>query len=104
LRESKSNAIKIGDAIRKAKQNVDEIKADIILEDIPKALESLPKSANNADFRKAVMNKNERYKQAVEYLGKLESMLEHFESHMKTMENTTGFMKKQMNYFINTRG
>lgn len=103
-RESKANAIKVGDAIRKAKQNIEEIKADIILEEIPKALENLPKSANNADFRKAIMAKNENYQQAVEYLGKLEAMLEHFESHMKTMENTTSYMKKQMNYYIQTRG
>jgi hypothetical protein len=99
-RESKLNAIKVGDALRKAKQNVEEIKSDIILDEIPRKLEELPKSANNADFRKAVMNKNEDYKEALIHLEKLEATLEHFESHMKIMENTSRFLKKQMDYFI----
>lgn len=99
-REAKKNAIATGEEIRKAKQNVDEIKSDIILDEIPKKLEELPKSANNADFRKAVMSKNTEYKQAIEHLSKLETMLEHFESHMKTMENTSRFLKKQMDYFV----
>lgn len=99
-RESKRNAILVGSEIRKAKQNVEEVKADIILEEIPKMLEDLPKSANNADFRRAVMSKNEDYKKSLEHLDKLEAMLEHFESHMKTMENTSRFIKKQMDYII----
>ena len=99
-RESKKNAIAISAGILKAKQNVDEIKADIILDDIPEALKELPKSANNADFRNAIMNRNEGYKKAVEHLGKLETMLQHFESHMKTLENTSRFLKKQMDYIV----
>jgi hypothetical protein len=99
-RESKRNAIAVGDAIKKAKQNIEEVKADIILEEIPKLLEELPKSANNADFRKAVMTKNSDYVAANEHLNKLEAMLEHFESHMKIMENTSRFLKKQMDYII----
>jgi predicted Zn-dependent protease len=98
-RESKRNAIQVGDALKKARQNVSEIKADIILEEIPKLLEDKPKSQNNADFRNAVMAKNEDYKQAQEHVEKLEAMLEHFESHMKVMENTSRFLKKQMDYF-----
>lgn len=101
-RESKRNAITVGDAIKKAKQNIEEIKSDIILVEIPKKLEELPKSANNADFRKAVMAQNESYKAATEHLEKLEAMLEHFESHMKIMENTSRFLKKQMDYIIRT--
>jgi hypothetical protein len=99
-RESKKNAIIVGDGIRKAKQNIAEIKSDIILDEIPKALENLPKTANNADFRNAVMNRNQEYKDAIEHLGKLEAMLEHFESHMKTLENTSRFLKKQMDYIV----
>lgn len=101
-REAKSNAIAVGDAIKKAKQNVEDIKADVILTDIPALLEDKPKSANNADFRRAVLAKNEDYKKALEHLEKLEAMLEHFESHMKIMENTSRFLKKQMDYFRNT--
>jgi thymidylate synthase ThyX len=99
-RESKTNAIIVGDGIRKAKQNIAEIKSDIILVDIPEALKELPKSANNADFRSAIMHKNQEYKDAMEHLGKLEAMLEHFESHMKTLENTSRFLKKQMDYIV----
>jgi hypothetical protein len=99
-RESKKNAISIGSAIQKARQNVEEIKSDIILDEIPKLLEELPKSANNSDFRKAVMARNTDYAAATEHLEKLEAMLEHFESNMKMMENTSRFLKKQMDYFI----
>lgn len=99
-RESRLNAIHVGDAVKKAKQNIEEIKADVVLDEIPKKLEELPKSANNADFRKAVLNKNADYLQALEHLEKLEAMLLHFESHMKIMENTSRFLKKQMDYFI----
>lgn len=100
-RESKRNCIQVGDALKKAKQNIEEIKSDIILEEIPKMLEEKPKSANNADFRRAVMARNEDYLQANEHLEKLEALLEHFESHMKIMENTSRFLKKQMDYFRN---
>lgn len=100
-RESKTNAIQVGDALKKARQNVSEVKADIILTEIPELLKELPKSANNADFRNAVIVKNEDYKKAQEHVEKLEAMLEHFESHMKIMENTSRFLKKQMDYFRN---
>jgi hypothetical protein len=99
-RESKKNAIAVGDALKKAKQNVEEIKADVVLTEIPKMLKELPKSQNNADFRRAVLTKNENYKAANEHLEKLEAMLEHFESHMKIMENVSRFLKKQMDYII----
>lgn len=99
-REAKLNAITVGEEIKHAQQNIEEIKADIILEEIPRMLEELPKSANNADFRRAVMSKNEEYKQAVEHLNKLEAAQAHFESHMKIMENTSRFLKKQMDYII----
>lgn len=102
-REAKRNAIQVGDALKKAQQNVAEIKSDIILDEIPQLLQekNLPKSANNADFRNAVISRNEEYKKAQEHVEKLEAMLEHFESHMKTMENTSRFLKKQMDYFRN---
>lgn len=99
-RESRRNAIMIGDAIKKAQQNIEEIKADIILTEIPQLLEKLPKSANNTDFRKAIISKNPDYKQANEYLDKLQALLAHTESNMKIMENTSRFMKKQMDYII----
>jgi phytoene dehydrogenase-like protein len=101
-RESKRNAIQVGDALKKAKQNVEEIKADIIFEEIPKLMKTMPKGVTgNADFRKAVIARNEDYKKAQEHVEKLEAMLEHFESHMKIMENTSRFLKKQMDYFKN---
>tara|TARA_R100000951_G_scaffold115132_2_gene122222 strand:+ start:9527 stop:10033 length:507 start_codon:yes stop_codon:yes gene_type:complete len=101
-RESRKNAIDVGEAICKAKQNVEEAKADIILDTIPKMLEErkLSKTANNADFRKAVMARDENYQKSLEHLDKLEALLAHFESHMKTMENTSRYLKKQMDYFI----
>ena len=99
-RESRRNAIMTEDAIKKALQNIEEIKADIILTDIPKLLEEMPKGANNTDFRKAVITKNEDYKQANEHLEKLQAILAHLESNMKVMENTSRFLKKQMDYII----
>jgi hypothetical protein len=99
-REAKRNAISVGDAIKKANQNIEEIKAEVTLVEIPKLLESMPKGSNNADLRKAVLTKNENYKAATEHLEKLEVLLNHFESHMKIMENTSRFLKKQMDYFI----
>lgn len=101
-RESKTNYISVMDAVKKAKQNIEEIKADIILDEIPKMMEGKPKSHNNADFRKAVFAKNEDYKKALEHLEKLEALELHFESHMKIMENTSRFLKKQMDHFRNT--
>jgi hypothetical protein len=99
-REARNNSIRVGDAIKKAMQNVEEIKADILLTEIPKILETMPKNTNNADFRKAIFTKNVDYQKATEHLEKLQAMLEHFESHMKIMENTSRFLKKQMDYFI----
>ena len=98
-RESKSNCNQINTAIKKAKKNINEIKADIILVEIPKMLESMPKNANNADFRNAVFAKNEDYQAATEHLEKLEAMLAHFEAHMDSMKETSRIIKKQMDYF-----
>lgn len=99
-RESKRNAIAVGDAIKKAMQNIEEIKADIILDELPKLAETMPKASNNSDFRKAVFARNTELKQASEHLDKLEALLQHYESHMKIMENTSRFLKKQMDYYI----
>lgn len=101
-REAKNNSIQINTAIKKAKKNISEIKADIILEEIPKLLENMPKTANNADFRNAVFAKNEDYQKATEHLEKLEAMLAHFESHMDSMKETSRILKKQMDYFQKT--
>jgi predicted nuclease with TOPRIM domain len=99
-RESRRNAIMTEDAIKKTLQSIEEIKADIILTEIPRLLNDMPKNANNTDFRKAVITKNEDYRQASEHLEKLQSILAHLESNMKVMENTSRFLKKQMDYII----
>lgn len=99
-REARRNAIMTEDAVKKALQTIEEIKADIILTEIPKLLEEMPKNANNTDFRKAVIIKNPEYRQATEHLEKLQAILSHLESNMKIMENTSRFMKKQMDYII----
>lgn len=99
-REARLNAITVGAEIKRAHQNIDEIKADIILDEIPKLMVDLPKSANNADFRKAVFSRNEDYTKSVEHLNMLETMLLHYESHMKSMEKISSSLKKQMDYII----
>jgi len=99
-RESKANLISVENEIIKTQRMIDEAKADIILDELPKALEKLPKSANNADFRKAIIAKNEKYQTLNEHLEKLESINKHFETHTKELENTSRFLKKQMDYFI----
>lgn len=98
-REAKNNCNLINTAIKKAKTNISEIKADIVLTDIPKLLEGMPKNANNADFRNAVLAKNEDFQRATEHLEKLEAMLAHFESNMDSMKETSRILKKQMDYF-----
>jgi predicted nuclease with TOPRIM domain len=103
-REARRNAIMTEDAVKKAMQSIEEIKADIVLTDIPKLLEEMPKNANNTDFRKAVISKNQDYKQANEHLEKLQAILAHLESNMKVMENTSRFLKKQMDYIIRSGG
>ena len=99
-REAKRNAIQVGNAVKLANQNIEEIKSDIILDEIPELMKERPKSKDNVDFRKAVFARNEDYKLALEHLNKLEAMLLHFESHMKSMESTSRFLKKQMDYII----
>lgn len=103
-RESRTNAIKVESAIKKTENLIQEIKADIILDEVPRLIEEkgLTKTQNNADFRNAVIARNERYKQANEHLNKLQAMLSHFEAHMKVLENTSRFIKKQMEYFTRT--
>lgn len=101
-REARNNCNLINNAIKKAKTNINEIKADIILTDIPKMLENMPKNANNADFRNAVFAKSEDYQKATEHLEKLEAMLAHFESHLDSMKETSRILKKQMDYFNKT--
>jgi len=101
-REAKNNSIQINTGIKQAKKTIGEIKADIILTEIPQLLKDQPKTLNNADFRNAVFAKNEDLQKATEHLDKLEAMLAHFESHMDSMKETSRILKKQMDYFRST--
>ena len=91
-------------AITKAKRNLEERKADIVLDVIPSLLEEkkLPKSANNADFRNACFAKDEQYSKFKDRLDQLEAMESYFEGKIKIFENTCRYMRKQMDYITRT--
>lgn len=101
-REMKNNLSKISYAIAMAKQNIEDIKADIILDEIPKIMEEkgLRKSSNNADLRNAVFARSEKYREANEHLANLQALEMFFEGHIKLMENTCRYMRKRMDYII----
>jgi hypothetical protein len=80
--------------IANIKKSMEERKADIILQIIPDMLEGKPKSANNADFRNAVIAKDEQYQEYADHLAKLEALQIHFEGVKKHMTETCRAMRK----------
>jgi len=86
--------------ITKAEKNINERKADLILDVIPNMLEGQPKSNNNSDFRNAVFAKDEDYQKYLDYLNKLKALESHFSGKIDVMTQTCRYMKKQMDLII----
>lgn len=82
--------------ITNIEKTLEERKADIILDVIPEMMKDRPKSHNNADFRNAVIAKDEEYQTGLDHLNKLKAMESHFESKAKHFEKTCQYMRKQM--------
>ena len=99
-RELKNMLSNIQYEMTKAEKNIQERKADIILGVIPEMLEGQPKTANNADFRNAVMAKDEKYQEYLDYLNKLKALESHFSGKIDVMTQTCRYMKKQMDLII----
>ena len=99
-RELKNMISNIQYEMTKAEKNINERKADLILDTIPKMLEGQPKTANNADFRNAIFARDEEYQTFLEYLNKLKALESHFSGKIDVMTNTCRYMKKQMDLII----
>lgn len=84
----------------KVLKNIEERKADIVLDVIPNMLEGQPKSNNNSDFRNAVIARDEEYQGYLEHMNKLKALESHFSGILDTMVNTCRYMKKQMDLII----
>jgi len=102
--EAYRDAIKYITEIRhektKIEKSMQERKADIILDIIPKMLADQPKSSNNADFRNAVIARDEEYQNHLEHLNKLVALESHFEGIEDHMTRTCRAMKKSMDLII----
>ena len=99
-RELKNMIANIQFEMTKIEKNINERKADIILDIIPSMLEGQPKSNNNADFRNAVIARDEEYQSHLEHLNKLKALESHFVGKVDVMVNTCRYMKKQMDLVI----
>jgi hypothetical protein len=99
-RTLKRHVATVGFQILKAEKAQRQAKSRIILEVIPEMLSGKPKNTDNADFRQAVMMRDEEYVNVSDRLDQLKTVLDFLEGRIKVMENVQRYMRKQMDLII----
>lgn len=99
-RELKRHSSTVGYLIAMANKALDEAKAEVILEALPKHMEGKAKSWDSADLRKALMMRDPGYVAAVDRIAMLQSVENFIDGRIKVMENVCRYMRKQMDLII----
>jgi hypothetical protein len=88
----------------KANEEIENIKAEILLDKWPEYIKDKPKSFDNMDMRKAYIQQQKPYLDATDHRDQVKAIEILIESRMKTMERTCAYMKKQMSILERTGG
>lgn len=99
-RELKGHLSKIGYQIALANKALEDAKAEVILVDLPEHMKDKAKSWDSADLRKALMTKNQNYRDAQDRIDMLKAMESFMDGKIKVMEKVSVHMRKQMDLVL----
>ena len=86
--------------LAKAEENIENIKAGILLDKYPEFIKDKGKSFDNMDMRKSFIQRDPEYAKAVDYRDQIKAIEMLIDSRIKVMERTCTYMKKQMELII----
>lgn len=90
--------------VAKAEEEIDNIKAGILLDKWPEYIKDKPKNHDNADMRKAFIQKDPEYAAAVDHRDQMKAIEMLIDNRAKIMERTCSYMKKQMDIYARSNG
>lgn len=99
-RELKRHIASIGHEIAKTEVALRMAKSIVLREKYPQFMEGRPKSQDNSDMRDAFLIQDKEYLEALERLNLLKAMEAYVDGKIKTFENASRWMKKQMDLII----
>ena len=80
----------------KAEEEIENVKAGLLLDSYQDFVKDKPKNFDNADMRKSFVQRNPEHQKAVDVRDQLKAIEVLLETRIKTMERTCAYMKKQM--------
>lgn len=84
----------------KAEEEIENVKAEIILGPYQEYVKDKPKNFDNADMRKSFVQREPNYQKAVDVRDQLKAIETLLDTRIKTMERTCAYMKKQLELLI----
>lgn len=99
-RELKRALASVQYEIGRTQNAMDNIKAELLIDKYPAFMEGKPKSQDNADLRKAFVQRDKDYQQALDRLQNLSALETLIEGRIKVMERVTSYMRKKMDLII----
>ena len=99
-RDLKKHLAIVGGQLLEAQENVDKIKAGLILDKFPEFLKGKPKSMDNAATRDAFITQDPEYQAMKDRMNTLKTIEVFLEGRVKVMERATSYMRKKMDMFM----
>lgn len=101
-RDLKRHLANIGYQLDMANKQLEEVKADILLDRYPEYLEAkeIKKSNDSADLRKAFMSRDPEYQACIDRISQLKALEANMDGKIKVMENVCRYMRKQMDLLL----
>lgn len=95
-KEQKTNYADIGMMIGKVEEQVENIKARILMDSYPLHMKDKPRYLDTSDYRKAFVQLDPEYAKAMGHLNLLKGYERLIEGRIKWAEKVCSYMKKQM--------
>jgi hypothetical protein len=99
-RDLKRHLSQVGYQISLAEREIEEAKADVLLDKYPEFMAGRPKSQDNADTRKAFLARDEGYSQALDRFNQMKALESVLDSKARAFEKTCAFMKKSIELIL----
>jgi len=94
----------VGYRLAKAEEEIENIKAGILLDKYPEFIKDKPRNFDNADMRKSFIQRDPEYAAAVDHRDQVKAVETLIDGRMKTMERTCSYLKKQLDIHARSIG
>jgi|WetSurMetagenome_2_1015567.scaffolds.fasta_scaffold208158_2 hypothetical protein len=99
-RELKRALSAISYRLAKAEEEIENIKAELVLDKYPEFIKDKPKSFDTADTRRSFIQKDQAYLKACDHRDQVKALEILLDSRVKVMEKTCSYMRKQIDMVI----